>query len=105
MATSTTANKDSSQTSEYALKQQPPAIAKSLLSFTNGTSSSSTQEESRKHRVHSYPYPEQRHAALSRTALVKSEGLLKAFADTPPTAPSSPRINPYVPFLQFKVPF
>jgi hypothetical protein len=33
-------------------------------------------------------------AILSRTAAVRSEGFLRPIADTPPTAPTSPRLGP-----------
>ena len=38
-------------------------------------------------------------ALFSRTGLCRTEGFVRIISDTPPTAPGSPRIGPYVPLL------
>ena len=37
-----------------------------------------------------------KHAIFSRTGLGRTEGFVRIISDTPPTAPGSPRIGPYV---------
>ena len=60
--------------------------------LTNGTASARSSGEIP--RKASGGYSEAALAILSRAGLAKSETFLRPFADTPPTAPTSPRLGP-----------
>ena len=78
----------------------PPTSSPSKveLSLSNGTLSAASNME----RTPQKPigHLEAAKAILSRTSFARSEGLLRPIADTPPTAPSSPRLGPYYPISQ-----
>jgi hypothetical protein len=98
-------------------KTSPPSTVKVKLAasshvpvikspLSNGTSSAApTIRETRSpsHGSSQIPtlLPPGTAAMLSRTSVAKSEGLLRPISDTPPTAPTSPRLGPYVPSPYF----
>lgn len=59
-------------------------------SFSNDAMSFDPHES----RPNSAGHAEAVRVILSRTAVARSEGFLRPIADTPPTAPASPRLGP-----------